>query len=253
MRFPALCSVAIGFGMAALPALGEEVNPAKRWDVLWDHVLIDLLVIGVVFAVAALWMLFKYRAKNPNDLGQGPKLTKGQALAWALIPVAIFMADDFYLAAQGWTLWGIYRHVPDNALEVKVIAHQWYWEFDYGNNVITQELKVPVGRPVVLRMRSEDVIHDFFLPKYRVKEDVMPGRITYVWFLPDEETETLATCTMYCGAAHSQMFGKVSVISPAKYSSWLETATKQANAEDNKAGSTQPADAQPATAAVTKG
>ena len=221
-------------------AAGVELTPAKRWDILWDHVLIDLLVIGVVFGLAALYMLIKYKAKNPTDVGQGPKLSGWQSVAWALIPVAIFVADDFYLAAQGWTLWGIYRRVPENALEIKAIGHQWYWEFDYGNGVVTQELKVPQGRPVVLRMHSEDVLHDFYLPKYRVKEDVMPGRITYVWFMPDEVTETLVTCTMYCGAAHSQMYGKVSVVPPEKFASWFETATKAAEAEQKKIGAVSP-------------
>ena len=145
-------------------AAGVALTPAKRWDILWDHVLIDLFVIGVVFGIAALYMLMKYKAKSPTDVGTASKLNFSQAVAWALIPVAIFVADDFYLAAQGWALWGVYRRVPDNALEIKAIGHQWYWEYDYGNGVVTQDLKVPQGRPVVLRMHSEDVIHDFFCP-----------------------------------------------------------------------------------------
>ncbi len=205
-----------------------DLTPARRWDILWDHVLVDLWVIGVIFGLAALYMLIKYKAKNPTDVGTATKLNKAQAVAWALIPVAVFVADDFYLAAQGWTLWGIYRRVPENALEIKAIGHQWYWEFDYGNGVVTQELKVPQGRPIVLRMHSEDVVHDFSLPKFRVKEDVMPGRITYVWFMPDTVMDTIVTCTMYCGVAHSQMYGKVSVVPPEQYTSWLESAVKAA-------------------------
>ena len=232
--------------VTALPAFSEEyqaaatagarVNPAHLWDKLWEHVLIDLWVIGVVFGLVALYWLFKYKAKSPTDMGQAPKLTSLQSIAWVIIPVALFVADDFYLAAQGWTLWGIYRNVPKDAMEIKVTGHQWYWEFDYGNNVITQgELKVPVGRPVVMRMHSEDVVHDFSLPHYRVKEDVMPGRITYVWFMPDEENESVVTCTMYCGAAHSQMFGTVSAMPAEKFNTWMATASKQSNAASQPA------------------
>lgn len=215
-------------------------DPAKQWDHLWTEVLIDITVIGVVFGVAALYMMFKYRAKSPNDVGTAPKLTGSQAVAWALIPAAIFMADDFFLSAKGWTLWNVYRTVPKNAVEIKVTGRMWSWEWDYGDGVVItaapnsdETLKVPTGRPVVLRMVGEDVLHSFFLPGYRVKEDVMPGRVTFIWFLPRQGIE-VATCTEFCGTEHSNMNTKVEGVPEADFNAWLAKQKKQA--QDTVAG-----------------
>lgn len=210
----------------AMPAFAEggEVgiaNPTDGWNHLWNELLIDITVIGVVFGVAAIYMFIAYRAKDPNAHGRAPKLTRAQALSWAMIPAFIFMADDFFLSAKGWTLWNIQRRVPENAMEVKVTAMMYSWEYDYGNGVTTDELVVPVGQPVVLRMTSTDVIHSFFLPVYRVKEDVMPGRVTFIWFYPAEAKETLVTCTEFCGVGHTIMQGKVRAVPREEFDTWL--------------------------------
>ncbi|MEE8393329.1 MAG: cytochrome c oxidase subunit II [Rhodospirillales bacterium] len=224
-----------GVLLASLPALageGEIPNPAAGWDALWNEVMIDLLAIGAIFGIAAAYMLIKYRAKSPTDVGSGPKLSKAQAVGWALIPVAIFLADDFYLGANGWSLWNDYRRIPENAMEVKVTGYQWYWEFEYENGVVTDELTVPVGRPVVLRMTSEDVIHSFGMPKYRVTEDLMPGRITYIWFNPVEAGETVATCREFCGLAHANMYTTVIALPPVEFEEWM--AGEKAEAEEGE-------------------
>jgi len=205
---------------AAWAEEGGYPNPAPGWDHLWNEILIDITVIGVIFGVAAIYMLFKFKAKSPDDVGSAKKLSKAQAIAWVLIPSAIFMADDFFLAAKGWDLWNVYRNPPKDAMEVKVTAYQWYWEFTYENGVTAEELVVPAGKPVVLRMTSEDVIHSFYIPKYRVKEDVMPGRVTFVWFLP-EEGMAIATCTEFCGQAHANMPVEVTGVKQAEYDAWM--------------------------------
>jgi cytochrome c oxidase subunit 2 len=202
-------------------------DPATGWNHLWHHVLVDLMVIGVAFSLAAVYMLIKYRAKSPTDVGQAPKLSTAQVLAWTLIPAAIFMADDFFLAAKGWVLWNTQRTVPQGALEVRLTAQQFYWEFDYGNGLVTtNELKVPVGQPVVLRMTATDVIHSFFIPDFRVKEDVMPGRKTYLWFVAREPGKTLATCTEFCGVGHSQMPATIEAVPPVEFDAWLKSNSK---------------------------
>ncbi len=116
-----------------------------------------------------------YTAKSPGQVGEAVKLSPAAAWAWVLIPVSIFMADDMLLFGKGWTLFNAERVVPQNAVEVKVTGHQWFFEFDYGNGVTDQELVVEVGKPVVLRMTSEDVIHSFGLIQYKIKEDVVLG------------------------------------------------------------------------------
>jgi cytochrome c oxidase subunit 2 len=211
-------------------AFAATATPHAQWDHLWDHVLIDLLIIGVVFGFAALWMMFRFRATSPDQVGRGPRLTKAQAIGWALIPAAIFMADDFYLAAKGWSLFSVYRAPPADSMEIKVTAYQWYFEYDYGNGVVTQELKIPVGKPVVLRMTSPDVIHAVQLAEYRVKEDVMPGRVSFLWFVADKPAKSVVTCTMYCGMAHSRMFSEMAAVPAAEFHAWMEAQVKHATA-----------------------
>ncbi|MBF0167620.1 MAG: cytochrome c oxidase subunit II [Alphaproteobacteria bacterium] len=206
----------------AAPARNDySVSPNEGWDTLWNTVLLDITVIGVVFGFAALYMLFKYKASGPGQIGKLPKLSRAQAWGFALLPAAVFMADDFYLSAKGWTLWNIYRRVPENALEVKLVARQWQWEFDYGQGVKTDTLVVPQGQPVVLRMTAEDVIHSYFIPHFRVKEDVMPGRVTYLWFMPKDLGTFVSVCTEFCGTGHSNMPADVKVVPPGEFQAWF--------------------------------
>lgn len=241
LSFGAVVALAAGTASASEAAgYGGVTDPAAGWDHLWHEVLVDITVIGVVFGLAALYMLFRYRAKSPDQVGHGPNLKGAAAFAFALVPAAIFMADDFFLAAKGWTLWNVYRRVPENALEIKVTGHQWYYEFDYGNgvNVIAMPnsddyLRVPVGRPIVMRMTADDVIHAFSMPHYRVKEDIMPGRMTYIWFLPTEARKDVVTCTMFCGDNHSQMWTNVEAMPVAQFEAWL--ASQKKHAQDQRA------------------
>ena len=214
---------------------GANPNPTDAWNHTWNGVLIDLWVIGIIFGVAAVYMLVKYRAKNPDDVGQLPKLTLGQALAWCLVPAALFLAVDFLLSAKGWSLWNIQRTVPADAMEIKVTGTQWAFNYEYPGgleissadrdeeaDLASQELMdgdmvVPVGKPVVLRMSSEDVIHSFGLTNYRLKEDMMPGRVTYLWFVANEPKVSNVVCVEFCGAMHSQMFNRVVAVPQDQY------------------------------------
>jgi cytochrome c oxidase subunit 2 len=216
-----LAAASLLFATPAFAAPGDIPNPRTDWDELWYEVLVDITVIGVIFIAAAIYMLIRFKATSPDQVGTAKPLSTANAIGWALIPAAIFMADDLYLAAKGWTVWDHQRTVPENAMEIKVTGYQWYWEFEYEDGTETDELKVPVGTPVVLRMTSDDVIHSFGLPYYRVTEDVMPGRITYIWFNPTEEIETLVTCREFCGNSHSEMYTAVEAVPPAEFEEWL--------------------------------
>lgn len=236
MALLAMLPVMAGMALAGTEEGGAAhalPNPTHAWNEAWHHVLIDLYVIGGAFAVVAVYLLIKYRAKSPDAVGTAQPMNLDKALAWSLVPAALFMADDFLLAAKGWTLWNIQRTVPANAMEIKVTGNQWFFEYDYGKGVTDSELVVPVGQPVVLRMTSNDVIHSFGLNDYRVKEDIMPGRITYLWFLPDKVHESNVVCVEFCGMAHSQMNNKVKAVEKSQFDSWL--ADKVAKAEKKKA------------------
>jgi cytochrome c oxidase subunit II len=209
--------------LASIPAMAEGVivNPTKLSEEFWQDVLGDLLLIGVPFLLAAIYMLVRYTAKSPGQVGDPVKLGVAAQWAWVLIPVSLFLTDDLLLFGKGWTLWSAWRVVPQNAVEVKVTGHQWFFEFDYGNGVTDQDLVVEVGKPVVLRLTSEDVIHSFGLTDYRVKEDLVPGRINYLWFYPDAPKETFVNCMEYCGTGHAQMHASVRALPKAEYDQWL--------------------------------
>lgn len=241
-------------GSAALAAGGGGkpvvLNPTDAWNHAWVEVLWDLWIVGGVFAVVAVYMLIRFRAKSPEQVGTARPLTLEQALAWSLVPAALFMADDFLLAAKGWTLWNIQRTVPAGAMEVKVTGNQWYFEYDYGNGVTDTDLVVPVGKPIVLRMTSNDVIHSFGLTEYRLKEDIMPGRITHLWFLPDKPLETNVVCVEFCGNSHSEMFNKVKAVAQTDWDGWMNK--KLERKKKAEAGGADRADAAPASPASTR-
>ena len=252
-RLIALAGVGV-FSLASIALAGDALTPAEGWEKLWFKVLVDLTVIGAIFLVAAIYMMYKYRSKGADDIGKAPKLSKMQAVGWALVPAFLFMADDFFMAAKGWSLWNTYRNVPENALEIKVTGSMWQWQFEYENGVMTsfapptdpedtvdiskpetvktlpadeQGLIIPVGRPIVLRMTSDDVVHSFSMAKYRVKEDVMPGRVTYLWFMPDQEQFSAVTCAEFCGTQHSIMYAPVQAVSQEKYDAWMKKLTDE--------------------------
>jgi cytochrome c oxidase subunit 2 len=210
---------------AAAPVIND---PARGWDRLWHEYLVDVGIIFVVFAAMGAWFMLRYRRRSPDEEGRPPQLSRMAAVGWVVIPVFVFMADDFYLAAKSWQLWSIYRDVPADRLEVKLESAMWRWEFTYPNGVqATNELRVPAGKPVMLRMTAADVVHSFYLPDFRVKEDSMPGRVTYLWFYPQKTGEYLATCAEYCGMMHSKMVGKVIVVPPAEFAAWYEGEAKK--------------------------
>jgi cytochrome c oxidase subunit 2 len=226
--------------LAAWPAAAAaEINdPARGWDRLWHDYLVDVGIIFAVFALLGLYFMLRYRRRRPDEEGDPPQLSTMAAVGWVVIPVFVFMADDFFLAARSWQIWNWYREVPADRLEVKLDAAMWRWDFTYPNGVqTTNELRVPAGKPIMLRMTSTDVVHSIYLPDFRVKEDSMPGRVTYLWFYPRTPGEYLATCAEYCGMMHSKMVGKVIVVPPEQFAAWYgEEARKLAAAKAAKTG-----------------
>ena len=139
------------------------------------------------------------------------------------IPVFVFMADDIFLAAKNFELWNQYRNPPKDSLVIRVEGYMWSWDFTYPEGIqTTNELRVPLGQPVKLRLTSRDVIHSFFIPDYKVKWDAVKGRENYLWFYPDKVGEHVLTCTEFCGVMHSNMYGKVIVMPVDAYNKWVE-------------------------------
>jgi cytochrome c oxidase subunit 2 len=124
--------------------------------------------------------------------------------------------------AWGWKVYHDMRVMPENAYEVHVQAKQWAWDFVYkSGKTSTNEFFVPVGVPVKLVMASDDVLHSFYIPSLRIKQDVVPGRYTTLWFNAQKTGAYQVFCTEYCGAAHSGMMAKMNVVPMADFEKWL--------------------------------
>jgi cytochrome c oxidase subunit 2 len=236
MRNSLCCAIALALtGALAHAAGGGESlpDPAAHFDRLWREMLIDITVTGVIFSLVALYFLIRYRRRGADEQGRPPRLTALSAVGWAVIPAFAFLANDLYLAAKAWDLLNDYRYVPEKRLEVRLESAMWSWTYTYPNGVqAVNELRVPAGEAVVLRMTSKDVIHSHYLPDFRVKEDSMPGRVTYLTFYPKQPGEHVATCAEYCGLMHAKMFGKVIVMAPEEFQAWYDAERKKL-AQDN--------------------
>lgn len=191
---------------------------APRVDGLYFALLgiCGVVLLGILFVM--VYFLFKYRRGHPSPRPPRTVPTLPFELTWSLIPLFIFM---------GFFVWGaeVYhdmQQVPENALEIHVVGKQWMWKLQHptGQREI-DELHVPVGRPIKLTMASQDVIHSFYIPGFRIKQDVVPGRYTTQWFHSTRPGRYHLFCAEYCGKDHSRMTGWVHVMEPADYEAWL--------------------------------
>lgn len=147
-------------------------------------------------------------------------------VTWITIPIIIVVFLFYYgFAAFQPMIW-----VPKNAMQVKVIGRMWQYSFEYEGSKIATELVLPLNTPVKLNLHSEDVIHGFSIPAFRVKEDVVPGKNNYLWFTPQVLGEYQIFCTAYCGVRHSYMGTKVRVVMPKDFTAWVK-ALKVASAD----------------------
>ncbi len=196
----------------------EASTAASRTDTLFlllvgVSVLMVVLIAGFIFR-----FIYKYRRRDPDEIPEQITGSDRLELTWTLIPLGFFMVIYFWGAS-------IYMNnvqPPNNAMEIYVVAKQWMWKFQHltGQSEI-DELHVPLGRPVKLTMTSQDVIHSFFVPEFRVKQDVLPDRYTTIWFQATQAGTFHIFCTQYCGTGHAQMTGRVIAMEPAAFEQWL--------------------------------
>jgi cytochrome c oxidase subunit 2 len=166
------------------------------------------------------YFLIRYRARPGHEAEPSPSHSNALEIVWSVIP-AILVAVMF--------IWGFFgymemRSAPDDAYEIQVVGKKWNWSFIYANGHIDSDLHVPLDRPVRLVMTSDDVIHSLYIPDFRIKMDLVPGRYTKTWFRAMEEGEHTLLCAEYCGTQHSSMLAKVVVHPSGEFESWLEDA-----------------------------
>ena len=202
-----------------IPFLPEQASTfAPSVDQLFLFLIALTLVVSGGVAGLEFYFAVKYRRRSPNELPPQVHGSMKLEVIWTVIPFIVAMGIFVWGASVYFTL---YR-APKEALEIYVTAKQWMWRFQHpdGQREIN-ELHVPVGRRVKLLMASEDVIHAFYVPAFRIKNDIVPGRYTTTWFEATKPGEYHLFCAEYCGTNHSGMIGKVKVLEPAEYQAWL--------------------------------
>jgi cytochrome c oxidase subunit II len=137
-------------------------------------------------------------------------------IVWTVVPLVLFLIMFYY----GWTNFAYMRNAPRDSMVVKVTGRQWAWSFEYPNGKQTTTLYAALGKPTKLELRSPDVIHGFFIPAFRLKEDVVPGRVNTTWFEPTQLGAYDIECTVICGVSHSLMLSKVVVVPEADFKAW---------------------------------
>lgn len=185
-----------------------------------------LLIVCLIFYFA-----LKYRRLSDDEIPSEEEAPQWVEVVWIVVPFFILM---------GMFLWGAWLYFkvsrpPDDALDIYVTGKQWMWRFQHiGGQSEINALHVPVGRPVRLIMASEDVIHSFFVPEFRVHTDVLPSRYTYNWFEATRVGKYHLFCSEYCGTEHSGMTGSVFVMEPGDYQTWLSGGAQGAPADEGK-------------------
>ena len=185
-------------------------------------VFFTLLISGII-----ILFVVRYRRRTPYEIPRPIAGSHALETLWSVIPFVIAMSIFVWSA-------GLYFHQfrpPKNAIEVYVVGKQWMWKFQHatGQREIN-ELHVPVGRKVKLIMTSEDAIHDFFVPAFRVKNDVVPGKYTALWFEATKPGRYHLFCAEYCGMNHSQMGGWIVVMEQTEFNDWLGGNVSQQSA-----------------------
>ena len=190
-----------------------------------DHLVLYALAGAVFFSslIAILVVTFavKYRRRRPEEIGTDVHHGKGTLIleiAWSGIPLLLLLS----LFVWGSEVFFRETRPPSNAVQYTVVGKQWMWKIQHpeGNREIN-ELHVPLGQPVKILMTSEDVIHDFFVPVFRIHVDVLPDRYSTYWFEPTRIGQFHFFCGQYCGVEHSKMAGTVYVMEPHDYERWL--------------------------------
>lgn len=201
-----------------------------------DHLLYFMLAVTVFFTLlifgAIFYFAIKYRRRSENELPHVQHTGYTLEILWSVIPFGITMV----MFTWGASIFFTASRPPNDAIQIYAVGKQWMWKLQHleGQREIN-ELHIPVGTPVRLTMTSEDVIHSFFVPAFRTKQDVLPGRYTTTWFTPTKPGKYHLFCAEYCGTRHSGMVGWVYVMEPKDYQNWLSGgATEGSLAENGK-------------------
>lgn len=197
-----------------------------------DSVMLFIVVSSVILLLgvtaAMLYFVFRYsRKKNPMPSNIHGNTTL--EIVWIVIPTILVLFMFYY----GWVIFKESREVPEDAMHITVTGRMWAWEFNYPNGITTDTLFLPVGQSVKLNLVSADINHSFYIPAFRIKEDIMSGRENYMVIKPEEIGSYDIACAEYCGMNHSLMYSKLIVLSKTDYDDWVKFSLNSNNSDNN--------------------
>ena len=218
-----LVTLGVYYGLTNLGLMPIEASAqSKEIDWLFD---IEVWLTAFFFALIMVPMIYSIvvfrRRKGEKGDGEHIEGHTGLEITWMVIPLIIVV----WLGIIGADNLRAVRAVDPNAFEIKVVASQWHWQFEYPHGVISDVLYLPVDKQVVLKMESRDVLHSFWVPEFRIKQDVVPGLIEDYRVTPNLVGNYKVRCSELCGTKHSQMEQAVVVQSEADYKKWLDAQT----------------------------
>lgn len=183
---------------------------------IWITGVSVVLLLGITAAM--VWFVFRYhRSRAPEPTSQAASNIWLEVI-WTVLPTLLVMAMFYY----GWAGYLALRNVPKGALPVTATARMWSWTFTYANGKTSPKLYVPVGKPVEVNIVSEDVLHGFYIPAFRIKRDAVPGMKNHAWFVAPTAGSYDLFCSSYCGAGHSEMIATVEAVPEAAFMAWLQ-------------------------------
>jgi cytochrome c oxidase subunit 2 len=187
-----------------------------------------ILVISLLFlvglTVTMLLFVFRYNRKRNGKATQIEGNTTLE-IVWTVIPTLLALLMFYY----GWIGWTPMNKAPKDAMNITTVARMWSFMFIYENGRQSPDLVIPVNSPVKLKLISLDVLHSVFIPEFRLKSDIVPGREKEMWFRSDREGEYELFCSEYCGLRHSYMNAKVQVLGKEKFNAWYSDSTHAAD------------------------
>jgi cytochrome c oxidase subunit II len=207
----------------------STLNPAspqaRLIDRLWDAMYVTAIVVVILVVAVLLWAAFRRRgALGPvDDTARGRPIRTAVLLATGLTVVTLFVFLVFDISVGR----AITRNPGKQALQIRVIGHQWWWEVQYRDSLpqdwvtTANEIHIPVGRPVVFELRSTDVIHSFWPPDLSGKRDQIPGNENSLWFQADSAGIYRGVCAEFCGHQHAKMAFLIVAEPPGEFASWL--------------------------------
>jgi cytochrome c oxidase subunit 2 len=208
----------------------DASNFVNSYNIAFYSIAVISLILLTGLTVTMLLFVFRYNKKKHSVAVQNEGNTRLEII-WTVTPVILVLIMFYY----GWAGWKPMTKAPKEAMTITSIARMWSFNFVYDNGKQSPDLIVPVNTPVKLKLVSMDVIHSLFIPAFRIKSDMIPGREKMMWFLPQEIGEFDLYCAEYCGLRHSYMNSNVKVLSQADYNKWAADSVPAAAATEKSA------------------